>query len=165
MLEQQALVLALDQQQAQVEVIREKPCAICGQTRGCGVSIWGRLFGHQSARFYLQNSLQAQVGDHIIIGVAEGAVMMGAWIAYGLPLLLLLLGAIVGTMMISWSAASDINTIIGAALGLMISLLIQRVVRTVYQQQGRYQVSMLRMVNPITTMSPTQSHPINAIRG
>lgn len=40
MVEQAALVVAIQQQQAQVEIVRQKPCGICGQTRGCGISIW-----------------------------------------------------------------------------------------------------------------------------
>jgi sigma-E factor negative regulatory protein RseC len=120
MVEQQALVVAVEQQHARVEIVRQKPCGICGQTRGCGVSIWGKLFGHQTGSFPIQNSLQAKVGDYVLIGVEDGAVMSSATHAYGIPLILMLIGAALATMFMHVSQNIDINTLLGALLGFAI---------------------------------------------
>ena len=41
------------------------------QTRGCGNSIWGKLFAHQSTAFKAQNRINAKVGDSVIVGINE----------------------------------------------------------------------------------------------
>jgi len=117
MVEQQALVVAVEQQHARVEIVRQKPCGICGQTRGCGVSIWGKLFGHQTGSFPIQNLLQAKVGDYVLIGVEDGAVISSATHAYAVPLILMLVGASLATIFIHVSENIDINTLLGALLG------------------------------------------------
>jgi sigma-E factor negative regulatory protein RseC len=146
MLEQHALVLAVHQQQAQVEVVRSKPCGICGQTRGCGASIWGRLFGHQTVTFSVDNSLQARAGEMVIIGIQDGAVMASAWQAYGWPLLLTMLGALAGTNWLQFSSQADINAFIGAAIGLLIAFVLLRWRSRHPALHQRFQPQMLKII-------------------
>ena len=69
MVEEQAVVVDIDNEDAMLEVIRRTPCSLCGQTRGCGVSLWGKLFRHRPHIFKAANQVKARVGDLVIVGI------------------------------------------------------------------------------------------------
>lgn len=121
MIEEQALVVGIDAESAMLEIVRRSPCGLCGQTRGCGVSVWGKLLGHRTSVFKAVNSLNARIGDHVVVGVDEKALLASSMTVYGVPLALLLVGAGVG----SWlaPAGGDVWPLVGAAAGLVIGLL------------------------------------------
>lgn len=48
MIEELAVVVGTDGDKAMLEIVRSKPCGLCGRTRGCGMSLWGRLLGHRT---------------------------------------------------------------------------------------------------------------------
>ena len=148
MVEQHALVVAIQHHQAQVEIVRQKPCGICGQTRGCGVSIWGKLFGHQTNSFAVDNALKAQVGDMVLLAVEDGAVLSSATMAYGLPLALLLIGAACGQQFLHLASSSDANSLMGALLGFLLGygLLRRRVNGLSYL--SKYQPHMIKVLSP-----------------
>ena len=47
MIEEQAIVIKTSKDRVTLEVVRTKPCGLCGQVRGCGNSIWGKIFSHR----------------------------------------------------------------------------------------------------------------------
>lgn len=120
MIEQHAIILTLEPQTegqplATIEVVRKTACGICGKTRGCGNAIWGKLFAHKMTAFKAQNNIGAQIGQGVIVGIDESAVMKSALLLYMLPLVTMFIGAI----LISQLHASDIAGIIGAVIGLI----------------------------------------------
>jgi sigma-E factor negative regulatory protein RseC len=142
MIEEQALVVGLDQEYVSLEIIRTKPCGICGQTRGCGASIWGRLFGHRPNIFKVKNSLNARMNDVVLVGIDERALLLGAFYVYGIPLMGVFLGAGLANYVYAGTAYLDKLTALGGLFGLIVGFVWLRV----YQQQGR-QVS--RRYNPV----------------
>jgi sigma-E factor negative regulatory protein RseC len=131
MLEELATVIALEQVQnqeyAQLEVVRKNPCALCGKTRGCGVSLWGKLFKHGQKPLRLKNSIQAKVGDDVVIAIEEQAFLKSTLYLYGVPLLAMLLGAVLATYWVAnWGvnaqqgANTDAYTLSGAVAGLLL---------------------------------------------
>ncbi len=122
MIEEHALVLSLEQDMAVLEIFRKTPCSLCGQTRGCGVSIWAKLFRHNSHLFKARNPIQAKVGDTVVVGVEENALLASSSLIYGLPLLSLLLGAVLATWLFPSALHADRNAMLGAALGLLASI-------------------------------------------
>src|SRR3546814_10370195 len=58
-------------------VIRRTPCGLCGQTRGCGVSLWGKVFRHRPHIFRAANQVKARTGDLVIVGIEEQALLKG----------------------------------------------------------------------------------------
>lgn len=123
MIEEQAIVVGLDGDQAMLEIVRNKPCGLCGQTRGCGISIWGRLLGHRNNVFRADNQINAQAGDTVVVGVDEKAFLTSSMVVYGVPLILLLSGAVLGGALLPVSLAADFRSVIGAAVGLSLGLL------------------------------------------
>jgi sigma-E factor negative regulatory protein RseC len=120
MIEERAVILSLDNQSddstAILEIERKTACGLCGQTRGCGNSIWGKLFAHQSTAFKAQNRINAKVGDSVIVGINEKALLKSAMLLYILPLATMLIGAILATQI------RDTNgyAMLGAAAGLVL---------------------------------------------
>lgn len=121
MIEEQALVVGVKQDKAMLEIVRRTPCGLCGQTQGCGISVWGRLLGHHNNVFQAVNQLNAQVGDQVVVGVDEKALLASSLAVYGIPLVLMLIGAVFGT----WLATDggDVWPLAGAGLGLVAGLL------------------------------------------
>jgi sigma-E factor negative regulatory protein RseC len=123
MIEERAVILSLDNRfndsTATLEIERKTACGLCGQTRGCGNSIWGKLFAHQSTAFKAQNHINAKVGDSVIVGINEKALLKSALLLYILPLVTMLIGAILATQF----KHTDVNAMIGAAAGLVLGLL------------------------------------------
>ncbi len=127
MIEEHAIILSLDSvssaidqySTATLEIERKTACGLCGQTRGCGNSIWGKLFAHQSTAFKAQNLINAKVGDSVIVGINESALLKSALLLYILPLVTLFFGAILATQF----NASDTSAMIGALVGLALGLL------------------------------------------
>lgn len=119
MLEEHATVVALDNEYAQLEIIRKKPCGLCGKTRGCGVSMWGKLFNHRQKPLRLHNDIGAKVGDDVVIGIQEDAFLKSTLYLYGIPLMSLLAGAMLGSLFAQGQSA-DAYAVTGAVLGLII---------------------------------------------
>ena len=125
MIEQRAVILSLQSESSQtqttatLEIERKTACGLCGQTRGCGNSIWGKLFGHQTSAFKAQNRINAKVGDSVIVGINEKALLKSALLLYILPLVTLFVGAILASQL--WQ--TDASTMLGAVVGLVLGLL------------------------------------------
>ncbi len=121
MIEQSAIILTLEpqvnqQSLATIEVVRKTACGLCGKTRGCGNAIWGKMFGHKMTSFKVQNTINAKVGQCVIVGIDERAVMKSAVLLYIVPLVTM----IISSILVSQINASDFAAIIGAVIGLLV---------------------------------------------
>ena len=127
MIEEYAVVISLqvtninphNQSVATLEIERKTACGLCGKTRGCGNSIWGKLFSHQSSAFKALNHINAKVGDSVIVGINESALLKSAMLLYMLPLATLFIGA----MLVMQISNTNASTMLGAAVGLMLGLI------------------------------------------
>jgi len=144
MIEEQAVVINVDGERAHLEIERGSPCGLCGATRGCGISLWSRLFGRRRGGISAVNDLNAEVGTRVIIGVQEGALLAGSLAAYLAPLLLICAGALFGASLVSSRAESDLYAVVGAIAGLLSGLAWVRFYTGGRRQDGRYQPVMLR---------------------
>lgn len=121
MIEEHAIILTIEpqvdsQSMATIEVVRKSACGLCGQTRGCGNAIWGKLFAHKITSFKAENSINAKVGQNVIIGIDERALMKSALLLYIVPLVTMFIGAI----LVSQGSSSNLVAMLGAVLGLII---------------------------------------------
>lgn len=129
MIEEQAVVVAIEKSQldnsnlATLEIMRQVPCGICGQTRGCGNSLWGKIFAHKTRAFKANNAINAQVGDGVVVGMDEQLVLKSALLLYALPLATMMIGALLSTTIFAKSPSqADLYAAIGAAVGLALGL-------------------------------------------
>jgi sigma-E factor negative regulatory protein RseC len=130
MIEERAVILSLDNQSednpsddsksdstATLEIERKIACGLCGQTRGCGNSIWGKLFAHKSSAFKAQNRINAKVGDSVIVGINEKALLKSALLLYLLPLATMFIGAILASQIHDTNGYAMLGALIGLGLG------------------------------------------------
>ena len=125
MIEERAVILSLESESSAVdstatlEIERKIACGLCGKTRGCGNSIWGKLFAHQSTAFKAQNRINAKVGDSVIVGINESALLKSALLLYILPLATMLIGAILATQIHDTNGYAMLGALVGLVLGLL----------------------------------------------
>jgi sigma-E factor negative regulatory protein RseC len=111
------------------------------------VSAWGKLLGHQRNYFRSENTISAHVGDQVIVGLDERALLSSAMIAYGVPLFALMLGAIIGNALASSPLRADLYALSGAVIGLLCGLLWLKAHSAGRGINARYRPVILRPAN------------------
>lgn len=126
MIEEQAIVIKASKDRVTLEVVRTKPCGLCGQVRGCGNSIWGKIFSHQSGHIETKNNLNAKLGDVVILAIDETLMLKSSLMLYGVPLLSMFLGMVFANSLAK--EMSELYTLVGAVAGLFLGVvMIKRV--------------------------------------
>jgi|TARA_B110000908_G_scaffold72006_1_gene86883 sigma-E factor negative regulatory protein RseC len=148
MIEQHAIILAIETPVerpavATIEVVRRTACGLCGKTRGCGNAFWGKLFGHKDVSLKAENAINAKVGQSVIVGIEEKALLKSALLLYIAPLATMLFGAILASKV----SPSDLSAMVGAVAGLLVGFFWVKahVAGRVYYQN--YQPKILRLDN------------------
>ena len=111
-----AIVRAVDGSLAEVEV-ESGGCGRCHEEGGCGGQQLTQMFCSGPKTYKVDNALGASIGDRVTVAIAAGSVRRTANLAYGVPLTAVIIGAALGTSM-----AGDSAAMLGAALGLVLSL-------------------------------------------
>ena len=124
MLETRAIIVQVEGQHALVQASQANGCDQCNG-KGCGTGKLSRLFCSKPRRFQVDNPIDAGVGDEVIISVAEGAILRGIGIVYLLPLLMLVMGGLLGS---AWDGQPqgqhDGYAAAGALLGLVAGFIV-----------------------------------------
>lgn len=102
-----------------LEVERRTACGLCGQTRGCGNATWGKLLGHQNQAFLAKNTIDAKVGDSVVVGIDEGVMLSTVFYLYLVPLLSMLVAAVLADQLLN----HDVWVALFAGLGLLLGFL------------------------------------------
>lgn len=119
MIEEYAIVTKCEGAEATLEIERRTACGLCGQKRGCGNATWGKLLGHNSHDFTAENKVNANVGDSVIVGIDEQAVLNSAFFLYVVPLI----GLLIGTFVTDYLFKNQFYVIVGAVSGLILGFL------------------------------------------
>jgi sigma-E factor negative regulatory protein RseC len=118
MLETRAIIVQVEGQYALVQASQANGCEQC-KGNGCGAGKLSRLFCSKPRQFQVDNPINAGVGDEVVISVAEGAILRGIGLVYLLPLLMLVMGAMLGSAWVGQSPEQhDGYASAGALLGL-----------------------------------------------
>ena len=125
-----ARVVAVERGGAWLESEGQSGCANCRDGRGCGVSVFQRLFRLPRHRLYLPTDEPLSVGDHVVIALSQRAVLIASLWLYLAPLL----GLLVGALLTDAVFGREWLTALGAVGGLAGSLWL---VRSRQQRQAR----------------------------
>lgn len=142
MIEQTGRVVQAGAGYAWIEIERHSACGACQSSAGCGTATLAKAWGARTLRACAQSSLDLQPGDAVIVGLADGALLRGALLAYLAPLALLLAGALLGKT--AFAGAGEEPVILCGALGLGLGLLMVRMLSRRLQQDVRFQPVVLR---------------------
>ncbi len=136
-------VLALEGDHAWVACKRQVECARCAEGKGCGGGVLGRLLGDRLHRVRAgTGGLALQVGDRVLIGLQEDAVMRAAFVVYLVPLVLAVTGGLAGFSV----AGADLAAALGAGAGLALGLGWARDFGRRHESDPRFQPVVLRQV-------------------
>jgi sigma-E factor negative regulatory protein RseC len=120
MLEQNAIVLKTEDGKAWVEARESGTCGSCG-SGGCSTRRLADLFGRRDREYPVDNVLNVNSGDQVVIGIPAGALWKSAFRLYGLPLLLMIAGAMAGQHF-----GGDLGAMLFAAAGLLLAFILQK---------------------------------------
>ncbi|MEN8214494.1 MAG: SoxR reducing system RseC family protein [Pseudomonadota bacterium] len=119
MIEERALVIEAHNGVMTVEVQPGTACGSCDAKSACGTSLLSALFKQRVSRMQVDNSVNAEAGDQVIIGIDESTMVSGSVRLYLWPLIGLIGGAIFAQAVINPAEAS---AIIGGLLGMVLAL-------------------------------------------
>ncbi|MEJ2552846.1 MAG: SoxR reducing system RseC family protein [Gammaproteobacteria bacterium] len=126
MIEQIATVVALEGDSAWVETRRQSACGACARSEGCGAGLFAKAFGFDSPQLKVTRNGNVSIGDCVVIGIDERALVRGSFAAYMMPILFMLGFALLGETVMSprlGSAALDLAGVLGGAVGLVVGLI------------------------------------------
>ena len=160
MIEQEVLVIAVEDHRLLVEAERRSSCQSCAVKSGCGTSVLAKWFDRKHLRFYVDKpvdsvSVNAVVGDHVLVGLQESALTQGALTVYLLPLVAMIAAALLAD---SWLSASfywrDLIIASSAFSALVLALFAGRVYLHLGHCQQRFNPVLLT-----TSISKSPSEP------
>ena len=122
MIEEEAIVIDQNGEFAEVDIIRTKPCGLCGKTQGCGNSIWGKVFSFHKRKIKIQNKINAKVGEKVKLVIEENYLLKASLLLYGLPLLFLFGGMIASEYILV--ATNDFVVFLGGILGFTLGIIL-----------------------------------------
>lgn len=122
MLETEGLVVRLGVDGTYVETARASFCGSCSSKQSCGTSSLGQLLGRKTSSFRVSNPIGAVVGERVVVGLEESALLTSSLLGYVLPLASLLGGALLGSQFAPAGAATDLYSVSGAVVGLILGI-------------------------------------------
>ncbi len=101
MIEEKALVSSVDGEQIRVKAFGAASCPRCAAGQGCGGGVLARLLKRRDAEVMVAGNLDGlRIGDTVVIGLAESALLRASLWVYLLPVLtMFLLAAVAQTVL------------------------------------------------------------------
>ena len=90
MIEESAYVVELGDGFVWVETQRKSTCGSCSVNKGCGTAVLSKVLGRYRNRMRALNSIPVSVGDKVVIGIRENALLIGSLAVYMLPLVFMM---------------------------------------------------------------------------
>lgn len=153
MIEEHAQIVAVENGDVWVETQRRTACGQCAANKGCGTATLAKVLGNKRSRVRALNptSTSVAVGDEVVIGIDEQALVRGSLAVYTVPLLSLfifgLLGQVLGTQLLMGS--SELMSIGFSVVGLALGFVWVRRFTAHISSDERYQPVLLRQVLPV----------------
>ncbi|HHI92179.1 MAG TPA: Fis family transcriptional regulator [Gammaproteobacteria bacterium] len=151
MIEEHAQVIALDNNDVWVETQRRSACGQCAANKGCGTATLARVLGNKRSQVRTLNpeATPVAVGDEVVIGINEQALVRGSLAVYTVPLLMLFVFGFLGELLSTQLLVTnqDILPIVLGLAGLLLGFVwVRRFTRGI-ADDVRYQPVLLRRVS------------------
>ncbi len=102
---------------ARVSVQRTNTCGSCSLKSGCGQSTLNKMTANRCLELDIENTLGARPGDEVFIAIPEQGLISASLRVYLFPLVLLILGAVIGDLL---SSGQESVSMICALTGLLL---------------------------------------------
>lgn len=146
MLETEGVVVRLATDGAFVETSRASSCGTCSSQQSCGTSSMSFLIGAKARPFHVRNPIGAAVGERVVIGLEESALLRSSLLSYAFPLTLLMAGALLGNQLAPVGAAKDLYSVAGSGIGLVLGFAALKWMSARTGEQRQFQPVILRRV-------------------
>lgn len=114
-----ARVISLDGGQALLEPEVSSGCKGCVSAGLCGAL--GGTNTLTARRFLIDNDHGLQVGERIVVGVAETTLLRASWVAYAIPLLFMLVASVSADLSYGKDAVTALCAVGGLGLGMSVA--------------------------------------------
>ena len=94
MIEEQAQVIEIKGNRLLLQAQTQSACGSCSLSKGCGTSLLAKVVGRKFTHFQAENNINAKVGDTVVVGIAEDALLKGSLMMYILPVVFMLVFAL-----------------------------------------------------------------------
>lgn len=144
MIEEQATVVEVEGDLAWVESGARSGCGGCAARQGCGTGALGQWLRRRARAVPAVNPVGARVGERVVIGLAEEALLRGSLLVYLSPLLGMLgLGLLGERLALIWGGGgAEPLAMLGGLVGLVAGLVWAR--SRSASREGRFQPVVLR---------------------
>ncbi len=150
MIEEHAQVVAFEGEDIWVETQRRSACGQCAANKGCGTATLAKVLGNKRNRVRVLNpkATKVSIGDEIVVGIEEQALVRGSLAIYIAPLLALFLFGLLGDVLATQfnMAQPDILVIIFGLFGLGLGFAWVKRFTRVISDDSRYQPVLLHRV-------------------
>lgn len=150
-IEEQAQVVHVEDREVWVETQRQSACGQCSVNKGCGTAVIGKVLGKKSSRVQVlnPNNISVDMGDRVLIGIEEQALVKGSMAIYLMPLLAMFLFGLLGEVLADQFALASPDAFIAvlSVVGLAVGFLWLRLFARGIAQDARYQPILLRRLS------------------
>ncbi len=141
MIEEQGKVVAVDGDYAWINTMRESACQSCSASKGCGQKVLNSVTSGRASQVKVARTLDVNVGDLVLVGIAEEALLKASFLAYLLPLLLMIICA--GLAEAAFLLPDPIVALVGV-LGLAVGLMLVKTLSFRLSCNPSYHPQLLR---------------------
>jgi sigma-E factor negative regulatory protein RseC len=118
-IEESARIVQVEGDFAWVETQRRSSCGTCSSEKGCSTSAMSKLLNQKPLRVRVHNPLGGAVGDSVIIGLQDAALVRSSLVVYLLPLLAMIVGAILVRAMDGGEGVAALAGLAGLSMGFL----------------------------------------------
>ncbi len=149
MLEETATVTQANDTYAWVETERKSSCDTCAVRGGCGTATLAKVLGRRRTKVRATNGIGAQVGDRVVLGLAEGAFLQGSVAVYLVPLGAMMLAAGAGEVFAANTGigSPEVVSILFGLIGVAGGLAWLRAFSRRIRNDARYQPVLIRKLS------------------
>jgi len=156
MIEEEGQVVTVSGVLAEVACERRSACGGCSVSGACGTSLLERYLGRRPLALQAANRIGARPGDRVVVGIPDATLPQAAFVAYLIPLLVMLLGGLGGEWLadltrVTWSQGL---ILLGGMLGLGLGFRWSAHYSQRLAQDPRYQAVILRRAG-LVVAAPT----------
>ncbi|WP_165742242.1 SoxR reducing system RseC family protein [Candidatus Thiosymbion oneisti] len=117
MIEETGQVISVQGELAEVERQSRSGCGSCAVKGTCGTSLLARYLGPKRLLLRAHNTIGARPGEHVVIGLPEGTLLEASVLAYLVPLVAMIGGAVAGAF-VAERLAPAYTQVLSAVTGL-----------------------------------------------
>jgi len=127
MIEEQVQVVGIEGDQLILEAQVKTTCGSCEARQACGTAVLSKVVGRKFSHFKVKNTVDAQVGDTIVIGLPERVLLSGSLLIYFLPVFgMIILALLADFILLAGAPGRDLSIALSAFFGFGLCVLLAR---------------------------------------